>query len=122
MIAATGQEICQKWLTNQTFDHILLLTLRKEGNKMAYFEATQEQKQLAAIGREMMDYSENYGVEFGLKGVTDDGLRTLNELSHVGNMLTHYGATFGTTLKDFTQEDLQLIARFMKKEVDIERK
>jgi hypothetical protein len=37
-------------------------------------------------------------------------------------MLTRYGATFGTTRKDFTDEDLALIARFMKKEVDIERK
>ena len=89
---------------------------------MAYFEATAEQKQLATIGRQMMDYSENYGVEFGLKAVTDDGLRTLNNLSHVGNMLTKYGATFGTKLKDFTQEDLELITLFMKKKVDIERK
>ena len=89
---------------------------------MAFFEATQEQKQLATIGRQMMDYSENYGKEFGLKAVTDDGLRTLNELSHVGNMLTHYGATWGTTLKDFTEADMQLISKFMKKEVDIERK
>jgi hypothetical protein len=89
---------------------------------MAYFEATAEQKQLATIGRQMMDFSEQYGVEHGLKGVTDDGLRTLNDLSHVGNMLTNYGATWGTTLKDFTQEDLELIAKFMKKEVDIERK
>ena len=89
---------------------------------MAYFEATQEQKQLAQIGREMMDFSEQYGVKHGLKNVTDEGLRTLNNLSHVGNMLTRYGATFGTTIKNFSQEDLELIARFMKKEVDIERK
>ena len=89
---------------------------------MAYFEATQEEKQLAAIGREMMDFSEQYGVKHGLKRVTDNGLNTLNKLSHVGSMLTRYGATFGTTRKDFAQEDLELIARFMKKEVDIETK
>ena len=89
---------------------------------MAYFEATQEQKQLAAIGREMMDFSEQYGVKHGLKGVTDDGLRTLNELSHVGNLLTRYGAPFGTTEKNFTEEDKALIAKFMQKEVDIDRK
>ena len=89
---------------------------------MTFFEATAAQKQLATIGRQMMDFSENYGKEFGLKAVTDDGLRTLNELSHVGNMLTHYGAPFGTTMKDFSEADLALIARFMKKEVDIERK
>jgi len=89
---------------------------------MAYFEATAEQKQLASIGRQMMDFSEQYGVKHGLKGVTDDGLRTLNNLSHVGNMLTKYGATFGTKLKDFSQEDLELITLFMQEKVDIERK
>ena len=89
---------------------------------MAYFEATAEQKQLASIGRQMMDFSEQYGVKHGLKGVTDDGLSTLNNLSHVGNMLTHFGAAYGTTRKDFSESDLELIARWMKKEVDIERK
>ena len=89
---------------------------------MAYFEATKEQKQLAAIGRDMMDYSEQYGKINGLKAVTDDGLRTLNSLSQVGNMLTHYGAPYGTTIKDFTEEDQALIAKFMQKTVVIERK
>ena len=86
------------------------------------FEATVEEKKLATIGRQMMDYSENYGKEFGLRDVTDEGFRTLNNLSHVGNMLTKYGTTFGTSRKDFAQEDLELIARFMQKKVDIERK
>ena len=89
---------------------------------MAYFEATTEQKQPARIGREMMDFSENYGKVNGLKAVTDDGLRTLNELSQVGSMLTRYGATFGTTQKDFTEADMALIAKFMQKQVVIERK
>ena len=89
---------------------------------MQFFEATEQERKLIAIGRDMMDYSENYGKKHGLKGVTDDGLRTLNELSHVGSMLTHYGAPFGTSQKDFSTADLELIARFMKKEVDIERK
>ena len=89
---------------------------------MAFFEATQEQKQLATIGRQMMDYSEEYGKINGLKAVTDDGLRTLNNLSHVGNMLTHYGAPYGTTIKDFTEEDQALIARWMQKQVVVERK
>ena len=56
---------------------------------MQFFEATKAQKQLATIGRQMMDFSENYGREHGLKAVTDNGLRTLNELSQVGSMLTH---------------------------------
>ena len=89
---------------------------------MAYFEATQEQKQLATIGREMMDYSENYGKINGLKAVTEDGLRTLNNLSYVGAALTHFGATFGTTAKDFSEEDRELIVQWMQKSVVIERK
>ena len=89
---------------------------------MAYFEATQEQKQLATIGREMMNYSEEYGKIHGLKAVTDDGLRTLNNLSHVGNALTHYGATFGTTAKDFSDADRELIVQWMQKSVVIDRK
>ena len=88
----------------------------------AFFEATPQQKQLASIGREMMNFSEEYGKIHGLKAVTDDGLRTLNNLSHVGAALTHYGATFGTTAKDFSQEDMELITRFMQKKVDIERR
>ena len=66
-----------------------------------FFESTPEQKQLADMGRAMMDYSENYGKEFGLKMVTDNGLRMLNELSHVGYMLTTVGASFGAAEKDF---------------------
>jgi len=87
-----------------------------------FFEATQGQKQLARIGREMMDFSENYGREHGLRDVTDDGLRVLNELSHVGNMLTQVGGVWGTTVKDFTQADMKLIVDFVQKKVDIERR
>ena len=83
-----------------------------------FFEATKEQKQLADIGRNMMDFSENYGVDNGLSQLKDEGLRTLNNLSHVGGMLTRYGAPFGTTLKNFTDADMQLISKFMKKELD----
>jgi hypothetical protein len=89
---------------------------------MEIFEATQEQKQLATIGREMMNYSEEYGKLHGLGKVTDDGLRTLNNLSHVGAALTHFGATFGTTAKDFSDEDRELIVSWMQKSVVVERK
>jgi hypothetical protein len=89
---------------------------------MAIFEATQEQKQLATIGREMMNYSEEYGKINGLKAVTDDGLRTLNNLSHVGAALTHFGATFGTTAEDFSDEDRELIVQWMQGAVVVERK
>lgn len=87
-----------------------------------FFEATKEQKKLADIGRAMMDFSENYGVEHGLGHLKDEGLRVLNELSQVGNMLTHYGAPFGTSQKNFSAADMTLIAAFMKKELDIPSK
>ena len=89
---------------------------------MQFFEVTEQQKQLARIGDAMMNFSEEYGKTHGLKGVTDEGLRTLNNLSHVGHMLTHFGAPFGTTQKDFTEADQKLIVSFMQKTVDIERK
>lgn len=89
---------------------------------MAFFEATTEQKQLATIGREMMNYSEEYGKIHGLGPVTDAGLTTLNNLSHVGAALTHFGATFGTTAKDFDDADRELIVQWMQGSVTIERK
>ena len=87
-----------------------------------YFEATQEQKQLAAIGRAMMDFSEEYGKIHGLRAVTDNGLRILNSLSHVGHKLTQVGGAWGTTVKDFDDADRELIVKFMQNKVDIERK
>jgi len=86
-----------------------------------FFESTPAQKQLANIGRDMMLFSEEYGKIHGLKAVTDDGLRTLNNLSQVGHMLTHFGANFGVTVKDFTDEDRKLIVDFINKKVDIQR-
>jgi len=89
---------------------------------MAFFEATKEQKQLATIGRQMMDWSEEYGKLHGLGPVTEEGLRTLNNMSHVGAALTHYGATFGTSAKDFSEEDRELITQWMAGTIHIERK
>jgi len=87
-----------------------------------YFEATPQQKKLADIGRAMMDWSEDYGKHHGLKAVTDNGLRTLNNLSHVGNMLAQFGAPYGTKEQDFTDADRELIVAFINKKVDIDRK
>jgi hypothetical protein len=87
-----------------------------------FFEATPQQKKLANIGRAMMDWSENYGREHGLAKVTDNGLRTLNDLSHVGGKLAHFGAPFGTSQADFSDADRKLIVDFCNKTVDIERK
>lgn len=90
--------------------------------QQTYFEATPAQKKIADIGRAMMDFSENYGKENGLGTVTDNGLRTLNELSAVGYMLTQVGAVFGTSLKDLSKDDQKLISDFIQDSVDIEHK
>jgi hypothetical protein len=80
------------------------------------YEATPQQKQLANIGREMMNMSEYADC----KGMKDEDFKLLNDMSHVGNLLTKLGNTFGPKLdKDFTAEDMNLIARFIKKEIDI---
>ena len=87
-----------------------------------FFEATPQQKQLADIGRAMMDWSEEYGKVHGLRRVTDNGLRTLNDMSSVGYKLTTVGGPWGTKTDDFSDAERQLIVAFMKKEIDIERK
>ena len=87
-----------------------------------FFEATPAQKKIADIGRGMMDFSEEYGKVYGLRRVTDNGLRTLNNLSRVGHMLTQFGAPWGISQKDLTAEDQKLISQFMNDQVDIERK
>jgi hypothetical protein len=79
------------------------------------YEVNANFKQLATIGRAMMDMSEYANC----KGMKDEDFKLLNDMSHVGNMLTKVGNTFGPTLKSFTQEDLDLVTRFMKKEIDI---
>ena len=55
-----------------------------------------------------------WGEEHGLKQLKDPGLKILNELSQVGGMMIRYGVTFGTSLKDFSEADMTLIAEFMK--------
>jgi|TARA_B110000259_G_scaffold178867_1_gene217709 hypothetical protein len=82
---------------------------------LGYFETTTGQKQLADIGRKMMDMSEYANC----KGMKEEGFKELNDLSHVGNMLTKVGIVFGVKESDFTAEDKDLIARFVKKEIDI---
>ena len=82
---------------------------------LGYFETTTGQKTLADIGRQMMDMSEYANC----KGMKEEGFKQLNDLSHVGNMLTKVGIVFGVKESDFTAEDKDLIARFVKKEIDI---
>jgi hypothetical protein len=75
---------------------------------MQFFESTKEEKILSDLGREMMDFSETSH----MAGLKDDVIRVYNEMSHVGHMLTAYGAPFGTTIKSFTSADLKLINDF----------
>tara|TARA_R110000868_G_scaffold32158_1_gene117200 strand:- start:1503 stop:1790 length:288 start_codon:yes stop_codon:yes gene_type:complete len=75
---------------------------------MQFFESTKEEKILSDLGRSMMDFSENAH----MAGLKDDVIRVYNEMSHVGHMLTAYGAPFGTTIKSFTAADLKLINDF----------
>jgi hypothetical protein len=80
------------------------------------YEVSEQHKALANIGRKMMDMSEYANC----KGMKDPEFKLLNDLSHVGNLLTKLGNAFGPKLdKDFSAEDLQLIQRFVKKEIDI---
>jgi hypothetical protein len=80
------------------------------------YEVDAKYKQLAAVGRQMMDMSEYANC----KGMKEEDFKLLNDLSHVGNLLTKLGNAFGPKLeKDFAAEDMDLIARFMKKEIDI---
>ena len=81
---------------------------------MDIFETSTGHKQLAVVGRQMQDYSEEFGKIHGLKHMKEGGFRVLNELSQVGGMLIRYGVIFGTKLKDFNEADMQLIAEFMK--------
>tara|TARA_Y100000389_G_C17003722_1_gene290750 strand:- start:49 stop:315 length:267 start_codon:yes stop_codon:yes gene_type:complete len=84
--------------------------------KTSIYEVSEQHKQLAVIGRRMMDMSEYANC----KGMKDEDFKLLNDMSHVGNLLTKLGNIFGPKLdKDFTAEDMDLIARFIKKEVDI---
>ena len=80
------------------------------------YEVDEQHKQLAAVGRSMCDMSENANC----KGMKEQDFKLLNDMSHVGSLLTKIGNAFGPKLeKDFTAEDMNLIARFVKKEIDI---
>mgnify|MGYP001583757090 CR=1 FL=1 len=78
------------------------------------FETPQSIKELSRIGREMRDYSEDFGKKYGLGHLKEPGLKILNDLSHVGSMLPTFGATWGTTIKDYSEDDMQLISMFVQ--------
>ena len=79
---------------------------------MEFFEATKQQKQLAPSGRKMMDYSEQFGQIHGLGHLKDNGMRILNDLSHIGGKLTRFGAPYGTNQKSFNEYEREIMAKF----------
>ncbi|MGY8867923.1 MAG: hypothetical protein ACKVJK_20140 [Methylophagaceae bacterium] len=81
---------------------------------MKYYEATEGEKLLADAGRRMMDASEYADC----RGMKEEGFRRLNNMSHVGHMMTTVGTAFGAKYENFSDEDKILIAEFLKKEVD----
>ena len=84
------------------------------------YEVTTQYRTLAKTGREMMDFSEFFGVDNGLGHLKDHELAQLNRLTHVGGLLTKMGVTFGPRLSDLTDSDKELIAKFSKKELDLQ--
>jgi hypothetical protein len=79
------------------------------------YEVSEDYKHMAKVGRAMMDMSEYANC----KGMKEADFKLLNDMSHVGNMMTKVGNAFGPTMKSFTTEDLDLIKRFEQKEIDI---
>ena len=79
------------------------------------YEVDEKFKELAVVGRAMCEMSEYANC----KGMKDEDFKLLNDMSYVGNKLTKLGNTFGPKIEDFTAEDMDIIARFMKKEIDI---
>ena len=83
--------------------------------KESIYEVSEQHKQLAVIGRKMMDMSEYANC----KGMKEADFKLLNDMSHVGNMMTKVGNSFGPKYKNFSDADKELIARFERKEIDI---
>jgi len=77
---------------------------------IGHFDPTENQLELARIGRQMMEFSENY---YGLKHVPEQHMNELNQLSSIGDKLTTYGTAWGITAKDLKRPDLELIDDFM---------
>ena len=74
------------------------------------YEATAEQKQLAEIGRAMMDFSETAS----MAGLKNEEIRPYNDLSDVGYMLTQVGALFGTKVESFTEHQTKVMEDWEK--------
>ena len=73
-------------------------------------ETTDAQRQLATLGRSMMDYSE----AASMATLKDKDIAQYNMLSEVGHMLTTIGSLFGPSLGDVTTEQKQVMQDFIK--------
>jgi len=85
---------------------------------IGHFDPTENQLELARIGRQMMAFSEDY---YGLKHVPEQQLNELNQLSSIGNKLTTFGTAWGITAKDLTRTDLELIDDFMHQRLSTQK-
>jgi len=83
-----------------------------------HFDPTENQLELARIGRDMMEFSEMY---FGLKHVPEQQLTELNQLSSIGDKLTTFGTVWGISAKDLTRADLELIDDFMHRRLSTQK-
>ena len=72
------------------------------------YEVDQKSKMLGDVGRRLMDMAWDE---------KDDA--TANSFSRLGVKCVSVGSPFGTQLSDFTEAEIKLIARVMKKELDI---
>ena len=67
------------------------------------YEATEVEKELATLGREMMDFSEHAS----MAGLKNAEIKPYNDLSDVGYQLTQVGRLFGPD--SFTEEQQKVI-------------
>ena len=69
------------------------------------YEATPAEKELAEIGRAMMDFSETAS----MAGLKNEEIRPYNDLSDVGYMLTQVGALFGTRVESLSAHQTKVM-------------
>ena len=85
---------------------------------IGHFDPTENQLELARVGRQMMAFSEDF---MGLNKLKEAELVQLNQLSSVGDKLTTYGTAWGITAKDLTRTDLELIDDFMHQRLSTQK-
>ena len=74
------------------------------------YEITSQERVVGTVGRAMMDYSETAS----MAGLKDKQIAVFNMLSELGYKMTQVGRSFGPTMKDFTDNDMTIIAEWNK--------